>query len=188
MGTLASGLKAPAGSDVFQPDVDINGLANSMHGRIHILAANATARTGLASTCGWTPAASDPLVVLQTDTGALWRYDGTTWVAITDVYAGTEQVLVGTAPSAGVVRRIMSTTVTQTTASDGTMVVNLPATAPNAVVSVQASNATAGTNLTIAIDKAASTLSAIKLKVYFAADSSLYASQSAVIGLTVSYY
>lgn len=82
MGTSASGTTIPAGSDVFQPQVDIGVLANSMHGRIHILAVNTAARTALTGTCGWTPSASDPLVVLQTDTQVTWIYNGSAWATM----------------------------------------------------------------------------------------------------------
>lgn len=79
MATNANGVAQPAGSDGFDPVYWMGQIVSSLHGRIHILAANAGARTALAGTCGWTPTASDPLVVLQTDTQGLWTYDGTTW-------------------------------------------------------------------------------------------------------------
>lgn len=79
MATQPSGIVAPAGTDAFAPDSDMRALVNSIHGRIHILAANATARAALVSSCGWTPTATDPLVVFQTDTKSMWSYDGTGW-------------------------------------------------------------------------------------------------------------
>ncbi len=188
MATNANGVQQPAGSDAFDPVYWMGQIVGSLHGRISILAANATARTGLATTCGWTPTASDPLVVLQTDTGARWRYDGSTWFPMVDVFAGTETVLVGTAPSAGVVIRHQSTTVTATTAADGTLSITLPTAAPNAVVTAQTQSDIPGSNLSIQVDQAGSTLSAVKVKVFFAADSSLYASASATISLDVTYW
>lgn len=79
MATGANGNTVPAGSDVFDVVAAINNLNNSLHGRIEIPAANAAARTALTSTCGWTPTVADPLVVLQTDTMAVWLYNGTSW-------------------------------------------------------------------------------------------------------------
>jgi hypothetical protein len=55
---------------------------NSLRGRISLLAANTSARTGLQTTCGWTPSATDPLVVIQLDTRTEWLFDGTNWLNI----------------------------------------------------------------------------------------------------------
>ena len=82
MATAGNGTIVPAGTTVFDLVQIVNDLNSSLHGRLNILAANATARTALTSTCGWAPTAADPLVVLQTDTMALWLYNGTSWAAI----------------------------------------------------------------------------------------------------------
>ena len=87
MATAANGVTVPAGSDVYNPASDMGALNSSLRGRLHLLAANATARTTLAGTCGWTPTASDPLVVLQTDTQVLWVYNGTVWAPLVDIVA-----------------------------------------------------------------------------------------------------
>ena len=92
MATGANGATVPAGSDVFDPVTTINGLNNSLHCRATIPASNATARNALTSTCGWTPTTADPLLVLQTDTGWLLRYDGTRWHFISDIEIGNNVV------------------------------------------------------------------------------------------------
>jgi len=101
MATAANGVTVPAGSDVFQPQVDMTALNASLHGRIMIPAANATARVALIAGCGWAPTAADPLVVLQTDIGAVLIYDGTRWHYVSD-------------------RKILSSTLTTATTLAGT--------------------------------------------------------------------
>lgn len=112
MATGANGATIPAGSDVFDPVSSIGALNNSLHGRLQILAANATARNALVASCGWTPSVADPLVVLQTDTGALLRYDGTRWHYAADTEIGS-QVLISN-PTLGTAMATLCT-VTATT-------------------------------------------------------------------------
>jgi len=188
MATAGNGATVPAGTTVFDLVQIVNDLNTSLHGRLHILAANATARAALTSTCGWTPTTTEPLVVLQTDTDALWRYNGTAWTPITDVFAGTEGVIVGTPPSAGAVIRTQSTTVTQTTDSTGILVITSPTVAPHAIVSAQLTNATAGAGLIFIIQPAGCNLTGLVVKVCFAADGSNLVSASATVSLTITYW
>lgn len=92
-----NGAVVPAGTDTYQPAVDFAAFNNSLHGRVSILAANATARNALTSACGWVPSVADPLVVLQTDTGWLLRYDGTRWHYVSDIEVGNNVVTTTTA-------------------------------------------------------------------------------------------
>lgn len=82
MAVAADGVVIPTGTTVFDLVQIVGDLNASLHGRIHIPAPNATARTALASTCGWTPTATEPLVVLQTNTQVLWIYNGTAWATL----------------------------------------------------------------------------------------------------------
>lgn len=92
MATAANGVTVPAGSDAFNPQADMVTLNASAHGRLHILAANGTARAAQQTTCGWTPTTADPLVVLQTDTGLILRYDGTRWHYLADTEVGNQTI------------------------------------------------------------------------------------------------
>jgi len=128
MATNANGVAQPAGSDGFDPQGDMVLTVGSLHGRISILAANATARAALTSTCGWAPTATEPLVVLQTDTHDIWLYNGTAWFRPgRAVFGGSERAYVGTNPPAGTEIITQSFRFTGTTVgAGGQLTVTLP--------------------------------------------------------------
>jgi hypothetical protein len=131
MATNPNGVAQPAGSDGFDPVYWMQQIVASLHGRIAILAANATARTTLATTCGWTPSPTDPLVVLQTDTLVRWTYDGTTWRSSSHAEFTTSIVGAGNGvlnSSIGTVTNVAGATtdLTFATASAGTIVIAQP--------------------------------------------------------------
>lgn len=101
MVTTALGLNVPAGTDPFDPQVDIGDLATSLEGRVIVPVANVAARTALVAAV--TPSVAEPLYVFRADAPAGLQLemttDGTAWAAMTQgpfmPYAAT---LVGFSP------------------------------------------------------------------------------------------
>lgn len=128
MATTPTGLTVPVASDAFDPQGDITRLANSVRGRFHALAANTTARTALAASCGWAPTAADPLVVLQTDTRVLWSYaDGASWVSLVPTWPAETGVIAGVNAPAGSRVVTMALSYVGMTSFGGDIVLPIPA-------------------------------------------------------------
>lgn len=93
MATNGIGAQYPTGSDEFAPHLDIEGLADSLVGRVVVPVANATAAGAVAAAVA--PSASNPLYVHRADAKAGSRLevteDGTTWRAVGSAMWASEQ-------------------------------------------------------------------------------------------------
>lgn len=81
MATNGIGAQYPTGADEFAPHLDIEGLADSLVGRVVVPVANSTAAAAVAAAVS--PSASNPLYVHRADAPAGMRTevteDGSTW-------------------------------------------------------------------------------------------------------------
>jgi hypothetical protein len=90
------GLNVPAGTDAFDPQVDLGDLATSLIGRTVVPVANLTARAALATAVG--PTASKPLVVFRADAPIYkaieYTTNGSTWYALAELATLPDSVTV----------------------------------------------------------------------------------------------
>src|SRR5690606_15593906 len=91
------GVLFPTGGDEFAPHLDMEGLADSLAGRLVVPVANSTARAALAAAVS--PSTSEPLLVSRADAPATSRLEmtvnGTTWYEVTLSEASSQVLALG---------------------------------------------------------------------------------------------
>lgn len=121
-----------------------------------------------------------PWVNLDTNSHTrLWEHLNNLWTAVLErvsSFVAAHTPLIGADPPAGTGYKTIVWSGTVTTSAAAIATVTLPEAFSNGVVGVVVSNCNSGMNITAALDTATSTVSVLKLKCYFAADSSLVAS------------